>query len=645
MKKIGQKIILIIIAIIMLTELITLVLAVRLFRNYNSSLLSSEAEIGVNVLKNDMQLEIERLTEIKSSWISNTSISTSLENSNIAVISAAWGNSAETDKDFCAIVDKDGNYIWRSPSYALADCDFSAALSGNSVSGIFTDSAVGLSVRYITPFTNRLGEVYGAAVFGLDLSEDAYLDNVVAQTGCATTVFCGNVRYATSVVNEKGERAVGTTMADNVKAKVIDGGQNYTGTAQILGAPYFVCYEPMLDVNGKVVGAYFSGKPTTESDAAFSQVEITCILAAALIIVASIVFCVIFTKRTITDPINAIDEIAELMKAGELATQDSSFPFKPDEIGVLAGKLQETKRQLGIYINDISGVLESMATGDFTKKASVSYIGDFAKISKSFTIIQNNLNSIIYNMNNSSEEVMNGSAQMATGSRMLADGTTKQASAIEQLSSTIAEISQKINLTAENARKAYELSANVESKMVSQNDEMASMLSAMSDIENKSNQIGNIIKTIDDIAFQTNILALNAAVEAARAGDAGKGFAVVADEVRNLASKSAEAAKNTTSLISASIEAVANGASIANNTAATMQQVMRSSKETNSLISSITSATNEQAEAIRQITAGVEQISNVVQQNSATAEETAASCEELSSQSTILKQQVAKFKV
>ena len=248
-------------------------------------------------------------------------------------------------------------------------------------------------------------------------------------------------------------------------------------------------------------------------------------------------------------------------------------------------------------------------------------------------------------MNASSQEVMIGSSQMANGSQVLADGTTKQANAIEELTATITDISKHVQLNAENAAKAEKLSSDVQNKVIFQNEEMTNMLNAMADIEDKSNEIGKIIKTIDDIAFQTNILALNAAVEAARAGAAGKGFAVVADEVRNLASKSAEAAKNTTNLISASIDAVNNGAAIANSTAESMKEVMEISKETNSLIINIATATNEQADAISQVTIGLDQISQVVQQNSATAEETAASCEELSGQSRLLKEQVARFKI
>ncbi|MEG1875884.1 MAG: methyl-accepting chemotaxis protein, partial [Angelakisella sp.] len=216
---------------------------------------------------------------------------------------------------------------------------------------------------------------------------------------------------------------------------------------------------------------------------------------------------------------------------------------------------------------------------------------------------------------------------------------------IEELSASITEISDHVRKNAENAQNANTISGNAGQLLIGGNEEMSRMLTAMGDIEESSKKISNIIKTINDIAFQTNILALNAAVEAARAGEAGKGFAVVADEVRNLAGKSAEAAKSTTDLISSSSKAVENGTELANKTAAILVDVMGGAKQSTDLVSLIAGASGEQAQAIGQVTLGVEQISAVVQTNSATAEESAAASEELSAQAQMLRDLVAKFRL
>jgi len=248
-------------------------------------------------------------------------------------------------------------------------------------------------------------------------------------------------------------------------------------------------------------------------------------------------------------------------------------------------------------------------------------------------------------MSQSSEQVSSGSEQVSNGAQALAQGATEQASSIEELSATITEIASNVKLNATSAADASIKVNHVSSELDVSNQNMQDMIAAMSKISDSSSQIGKIIKAIEDIAFQTNILALNAAVEAARAGAAGKGFAVVADEVRNLASKSAEAANNTTALIENSIKEVENGTKIADQTATALKKVVLEATAVSNTVTLISQASNEQANSINQITLGVDQISSVVQTNSATAEESAAASEELSGQAQILKSLVGKFKL
>ena len=216
---------------------------------------------------------------------------------------------------------------------------------------------------------------------------------------------------------------------------------------------------------------------------------------------------------------------------------------------------------------------------------------------------------------------------------------------MQELAATINEISNRVKQNADNAQQANAMAGSVSTEMNVSNEKMQRMIQAMGDISNCSSEIGKIIKTIEDIAFQTNILALNAAVEAARAGTAGKGFAVVADEVRNLASKSAEASQNTSALIENSLKAVENGTKIADETAQNLLQAVNDVNEMTNIIGQISEASSNQADAISQITMGIDQISSVVQTNSATAEESAAASEELSSQSQIMRSLVGRFRL
>ena len=367
-------------------------------------------------------------------------------------------------------------------------------------------------------------------------------------------------------------------------------------------------------------------------------------LSLIILIIVSLAVVLLFCSyiiRSITKPLKEIETAANKMAAGDMNAV-IHYTSK-DELGTLANSMRSMMEIWRLEIENISQVLGDIADGKMNITVDMDYQGDFAPIKTSMEQIIDALNDIFSQIGLSSEQVASGSEQVSGGAQALSQGAAEQASSIEELAATINEISGKIKENAQHAQKANQIVNETSEKLTYGNGQMENLITAMGQITDTSNEIGKIIKTIDDIAFQTNILALNAAVEAARAGAAGKGFAVVADEVRNLAGKSAEAAKNTTVLIENAVHAISNGSQMADETSNAIHAVVEHANLVAEFVNQIAQASNEQADAITQTTQGVDQISGVVQTNSATAEESAAASEELTGQAEMLKQLVSRF--
>lgn len=366
-------------------------------------------------------------------------------------------------------------------------------------------------------------------------------------------------------------------------------------------------------------------------------------IVLTLVCISITLFIYIKISRSITIPILELEQAADKIASGNLKTEIQYQSI--DELGGLADSMRRSSKNLHEYVSDIGYVLGEMEKGNMLVSPQAAFEGDFVHVKNSITNVIATFRSTLTQISHSSVQVAGGSDQVSNGAQALSQGATQQASSVEELASTFNDISQQVKNTADNAIQASKRVNAVGDEAMESNRRMQNMLSAMSDISSSSGEIGKIMKTIEDISFQTNILALNAAVEAARAGTAGKGFAVVADEVRNLAIKSSEASKNTAGLIENSLNAVKNGTNIADETAQSLKTVVDGVREVSETIDKISAASNDQAQSILQVTQGIDQISSVVQHNSATAQESAAASEELSGQAQILKDLTGKFQL
>lgn len=367
---------------------------------------------------------------------------------------------------------------------------------------------------------------------------------------------------------------------------------------------------------------------------------------AVFVVIIAVFLIVLLVRKIIGNPIKELNNVAARIADGEL--DQTIHHCSNDELGQLANNFGLTVSRLRDYvdyINEISEKLQDIAKGDLTFTLSHEYLGEFAKIKESLEAISLSLNNTLGQINLAASEVAEGSGYVSEGAQTLSQGSLQQNDAVEQLASHINEVSDGIQRTAKGAKQASQISKDVGAHILKSNDKVQHMNEAIQRISSKSAEIHSIIKTIEDIAFQTNILALNAAVEAARAGSAGKGFAVVADEVRSLASRSSEAAKNTTVLIDQTIEAVEEGTSLAQDTAAAMLDVVDQADEVNKLIEGIAEYSAQQAAATEEVLRSIDRISDVVQSNMSTAEKSAAASEELSGQANMLNTLVSKFRL
>lgn len=376
---------------------------------------------------------------------------------------------------------------------------------------------------------------------------------------------------------------------------------------------------------------------------------VVCTVAGFVVIIVCLIRAFTLTRKTskrvletILEPLHAIEDVATELTEGNL---HSTLEYhSDDEIGKLAHSMRKSIRILGTYVDDIDRSMKLFSEGNFDVHPEVEWRGDFVGILNSFMAFQASMAGTIKGIQNVSNEVSGAAEQVASSSNDLADGATNQAAVVEELTATVTGVSEQVE---KNSQSAKEISVKVDelgNAISESNGKMHEMVDSMHEISEASKEIDKIITTINEIASQTNLLALNASIEAARAGEAGKGFAVVANQVNVLADQSAQAAKESATLIETSVKAVEKGMVIAGQTAAQLEEVAENSKLITTEVTNIAETLETQTTEIKQINEGIEQINDVVQTNSATSEECAAASQEMSSEAESLREMIRKFK-
>lgn len=508
----------------------------------------------------------------------------------------------------------------------------------------YVDASTGsIIVTAAAPIFSPSGNAVNG-VAGLDITLNTVQNNInskkIGETGYLILmstegeILCHpNADYVQKRIND-------TDFSDNIK-QAVSSGTLGDFTYKIGNAPFYGSLSRVESAGWYVLSAL----PEAEALSGYRTVlgTISSIFFFGLIILA---LSVLLISSGITRPLKKLAHAAHLIADGELDV--SIGVHTKDETGQVALAMERTVATLKNYIDyigEITGVLNKIAGGVLVFELQYDYSGGFESIRDALMNIRSTLTNTIQQISQTAEQVTMGSSHVADSAQGLAQGSTEQASAVEELSATISDITRNVEESARRTDGANRQASIVGEQLTQSNTQMKNLVEAVGEISVKSGEIGKIIKTIEDIAFQTNILALNAAVEAARAGTAGKGFAVVADEVRNLATKSGEAAKNTTALIEESLHAIERGAGIANEAAVSLESVVTDAKEIVSAVEAIAKASEEQAHALGEVRTGIEQIASVVQTNSATAEESAAAGEELSGEASRLFDLVSRFRL
>lgn len=652
-KTLGTRIVAVSSVFILLTGLVAAVYSLISSVNTASQISVSLANSSYQVLNHQVISSIDQASIYARNITENADIRKAVFGGDATEMKTLL-NRNYRDATLVLITDIDGNVIGSSQEQEPTlpnmynETPVSSALKGINYKGLYNIAGQGLCAVASASITDMSNTAFGTVVYVTSITGESYVDTLKQMTNCEYTILEGNTRVSTTLM-VGDQREVGTTISDEITNELYEGTGTYVTQTTLFGKPYMGVYVAYENSDGTKNGALFCGYNVNDI---YTNTVISSIITFGIAVVLGAI-CVYalrtFIAKVLNKPMKNIVMAANSIAAGQIddtVYSELKSAESDNEIGMIAKSIENAIKSIMAVEKDAEMLNDAIEHYDLTVRTDEEkHKGVYRVIVHTINDLFGQLSEVISKIQSVSASIDASAVQVSQAAQTLADGATTQASSSEELAANIADVYNEVKNTADHSENANTFSSETKAEVEESSKCMNELVQAMDEIATSSGKIQKIIKTIEDIAFQTNILSLNAAVEAARAGDAGKGFAVVADEVRNLANKSADAVKSTTALIADSAAAIENGNRIVQDTDKALRNVMEKTDGVNSLVEKIAQATQNQSLAIEQINIGVEQISNVVQSTSATAEETAASSAELANQSQLLKNLVEKYKI
>lgn len=616
--------------------------------NTINQLIESYSKNSLQFAQNKIEEKGNALIEITKELAVDKKVISSIENGTFSRITVML-NSYQSD---LIISDKDGKTLFRS-NMDIEDEEnitnlksFSAALSNTVGYTIEADDVLGYCLIAYAPITSD-DKVIGTVSACLSFNKNDFVDELKNLMNDDFSIFQGDTIVSTTIQDNE-ERAVGTRLENDISKIIFEDKNEYSGTTKILKKNYITSYIPIFSLDGEeVTGVIFSGKDISDIEKMIRTNVFFIIVTAGIFIGLSSTASLYIIKKRVKKPLASVIKTANSIAVGDINTQsldELKSVCTDDEIGKVAKAMQSAVSSILLIAEDSKTVANALKN----KKLNVDIIiSNYQGIYRNIMVMVKNIFKEIINITienkNISSEIDENAISISDVSQSLANGTVEQESSLSELAININDILSHLQYNVKSSKEATEVSKITNNNIHKSNNSMKKMLEAMIKISNNSKEISTIIKTIDDIAFQTKILAINAAIEAAKAGEQGRGFAVVAAEVRTLALKSAEAAKTTSELIENSITDVQTGEEIVNSTVKMLNTVVENAEIIDNIIIQIAKMNEIQKDKLEEINYNMSNITKVVKTTAITAEQAASASKKLAHQSATLKATAEKY--